>query len=195
MDPAEHPLFDRVALALWLSVSFGDPMPERADKENLAKFHELIQDLVTLGKEHPRAPARSVPYATQLSAIQREYASREDERSREQATSAPVSIPIPGGGGRKRVFDESLDEEPDLEDDFSISDVFDVDLFLAQSVGDDSEAKIIDLGWNDILSTTVLLLASTAFSAFFTLATSTSLLVSHGPSCDLTDVCSHPPRL
>ncbi|MBE3049230.1 hypothetical protein IMZ48_43375, partial [Candidatus Bathyarchaeota archaeon] len=150
LDPAEHPLFDRIALALWLSVSFGDS-PEREDKENLAKFHELMQDLVTLGKEQPRAPARSVPYATRLSAIQREYASKEEERSRGQATSTPVSIPIPGGGRRKRVFDESLDEEPELEDDFSISDVFDVDLFLAQSVGDDEAGGgVVDLGWNDI---------------------------------------------
>ena len=171
LDPAEQALFDRIALALWLSVSLGDPIPEQ-DKDNLAKFHESIQDLVTFGKEQPRVPARSVPYASRLSAIQRESVSKEDEQSHSETTSGPISIPIPGSSARKRVFDESLDMEPDFEDDFSINDVFDVDLFLAQSVGDDTMTpEVLDLGWNDILSTTVLLLASTAFSAYLTLAT------------------------
>lgn len=195
LDPGEHPLFDRIALALWLSVSSGDPMHERADKESLAKFHEQMQGLVTLGKEHPRVPIRSVPYATRLGAIQRGIVLEEDERSRGQAMSDPVSIPIPGGSSRKRVFNESLemeDVEPNFDGNFSISDVFDVDLFLSQSVDDNVDgAGVVDLGWNDILSTTVLLLASTAFSAFLTLATGTSPpLILAVPRSKLTDVRS-----
>lgn len=167
LSAEEHPLFDRIALALWLSFGLSDPVPERADKEGLAKFHGLIQDLVTL-QDYPRTPA-PVPYATRLSAVQREYIARE-EQTRTQ--SDPISIPIPGGA-QKRVFDEALDAEDD--DGFSISDVFDVEGFLAQSVGDGSEAcEVLELGWNDILSTTVLVLASTAFSVFLTLTTGMS---------------------
>lgn len=176
LSAEEHPLFDRIALALWLSIGLSDPVPERADKEGLAKFHGLIQDLVTL-QDYPLTPA-PVPYATRLSAVQREYIARE-EQTRTQ--SDPISIPIPGGA-RKRVFDEALDAEDD--DGFSISDVFDVEGFLAQSVGDGSEAgEVLELGWNDILSTTVLVLASTAFSVFLTLTTgmSTSSCKGAGP--------------
>lgn len=178
LDPTEQLLFDRIGMALWLSISHGDPTPEQ-DKDNLARFHESIQDLITLGKDRPRAPAQSVPYATRLHAIQRDYPSKADEEASGQTIPGTASIPIPGGGTRKRVFDESLDAELDFGDDFSISDVFDVDLFLAHSVEDDSAAAgVVDLGWNDILSTTVLLLTSTAFSTFLSLAS--------GKSCPLS---------
>ena len=170
MGPDEHPLFDRVALELWLSVGLSDPMPERAEKEGLAKFHELVQDLVT-PEPLSRDTAHPAPYAMPLSAIQRGYFAQEEQTGAQ--TSGVASIPIPGGGGtRKRVFDEALDAD---DDGFSISDVFDVERFLAQSVGDDSVTGVVlDLGWNDILSTTVLLLASSAFSIFLTLTTGTS---------------------
>lgn len=170
LSAEEHPLFDRIALALWLSVGLSDPMPEREDKEGLAKFHELIQELITT-EEQPRAQA-SVPYATSLSAVQREYLAKEEQTAEE---SAPIAIPIPGGS-RKRVFDEALDAGDD--DGFSISDVFDVEGFLAQSVGDESHTgEVLDLGLNDVLSTTVLVLASTAFSVFLTLTTGMSIVL------------------
>ncbi|SPN98766.1 uncharacterized protein DNG_01807 [Cephalotrichum gorgonifer] len=172
LDPDDHPLFDKVNFALWFSLGFPDPTPGREDKDSLARFQELMQDIVTLEKENPRAPARTAPYATRLRDIQQEYAAKEDRQPRGQATSDPVSIPIPSGGARKRVYDESLDMEPEVGYGFSINDVFDVDRFLAQSVDSESTAdQVMDLGWNDILSTTVLLLASTAFSVLLTLTT------------------------
>lgn len=99
------------------------------------------------------------------------------EEQTAQASGA-VSIPIPGGGARKRVYDEALDADED-GDGFSISDVFDVERFLERSVGDESDGGALDLGWNDILSTTALLLASTAFSVFLTLTTGTSITSDH----------------
>ena len=189
LAPDEHPLFDKIALSLWLSVGLSDPTPERAEKDGLSRFQELMQDLV-IPEPHPRAAVHPAPYATPLGAIQREHASKEEQAG--APASGAVSIPIPSGGARKRVYDEALDADGDGDGDgFSISDVFDVERFLARSVGDESEGGgAPDLAWNDILSTTALILASTAFSVFLTLTTGTFLhfLASFPPSpCEWVD--------
>ncbi|CAI4212906.1 unnamed protein product [Parascedosporium putredinis] len=181
LDPDEIPLFDTIAFSLWAYTDLPDPATyERNDKENLARFQELIQDLVTLERSHHRNPGRTAPYASRLSTIQKQYTAAEGGTGRTATATAPaMSIPIPAGNmarTRRRLADEVAFTPDSVGDDgtgagFSIDEFFDVDRFLAESMGSDapSPERIPDLGLYDILATTALLVASVAFSVILTL--------------------------
>lgn len=97
-----------------------------------------------------------------------------------------MSIPIPGGNmAQKRRLAESVAFTPESEsvdDGFSIDEFFDVDRFLAESMDSEPVPKRFpNLELYDILATTVLLVASVAFSIVLTLMTSKFLFT---PVCD-----------
>ncbi|PKS11047.1 hypothetical protein jhhlp_002808 [Lomentospora prolificans] len=169
LAPDEKILFNTIAFSLWAYTDLEEPVHERSDRENLARFQELIQDLVTLERNYHRAPGRSAPYATRLSTIQKQYMATEGLSSGQ----IPMSIPIPGGNmmQRRRMAD-AAESTPESGDDFSIDQFFDVDRFLAESMDSESvPGKFPDPGLYDILSITVLLVASVAFSVVLTLMT------------------------
>lgn len=146
-------LFDDLAFRMWAyTPSTGDASD--LDLDNLPYFQELVQNLSSLERSMESAPTRVLSSHSRLAAIQRTFETQEAQ----QGVSQPQAIP-----GRSQSIQAPYAGSSTQRDDLMWGDFLHMECF-EDTPSRGKHAASSAAGWEDVLSSTMLLLASVAFS-------------------------------
>nr|XP_036582732.1 ankyrin repeat protein [Colletotrichum truncatum]KAF6791523.1 ankyrin repeat protein [Colletotrichum truncatum] len=146
-------LFDELAFGMWAFTPSGDTTSD-LDVVNLPHFQELVQNLLSLEKRKESVPSRSSASGSRLSAIQREFETHETPQAATQGQAIP---------GRSPTRLDSYASSSTQRDDFLWADFVHMDRF-EDTRGQSNTPPSLPNSWEDALSSTMMLLASVAFS-------------------------------
>ncbi|KAF9872042.1 ankyrin repeat protein [Colletotrichum karsti] len=154
---SSYAFFDEIAFRMW---AFTPPSHAVSDFDpsNLPHFQGLVQGLISLEKRREAAPSRSSASGSRLSAIQRSFETRETSQHAAQGQTIP---------GRSSTRQTSHPNSSTQQDDFTWADFLHMDRF--EDVARGQSRTPAANSWEDALSSTMILLASVAFSIVLSL--------------------------
>ncbi|GKT48954.1 uncharacterized protein ColSpa_09135 [Colletotrichum spaethianum] len=147
-------LFDDLALRMWAYTPSGGA-PSDPNSDSLSHFQDLVQNLISLEKRKESMPSRISAPGSRLAAIQRAFESQETHMGFSQGQAIP---------GRSQPCQSSHASSSTQRDDLVWADFLHMEQFedMASRQTGPSSAEVG--GWEDLLSATMLLLVSVAFS-------------------------------
>ncbi|KAF6830658.1 ankyrin repeat protein [Colletotrichum plurivorum] len=152
-----HALFDDLAFRMWAFVPGLDSASD-ADPVGVPRFQGLIQSLLSLEARREDGTSRSSATGTRLSAVHRVF---ERQESRHEVVGAQA---IPGRSQSRQQHSSGASSTQ--QDDFMWSDFLNMDSF-EDATGELPKASVSN--WEHALSSTLMLLASVAFSIILSL--------------------------
>lgn len=152
-----HVLFDELASGMWAFVPGPDATSD-AEAVDVPRFQGLVQSLLSLETRKEDVLSRSSAAGARLSAVHRFF---ERQEGRTEVAGAQA---IPG---RSQSRQHSLGASSTQQDDFAWSDFLNMDSF-EDTIAGQSETSVSN-HWGRALSSTLMLLASVAFSIILSL--------------------------
>ncbi|OHE90501.1 hypothetical protein CORC01_14205 [Colletotrichum orchidophilum] len=149
-------LFDDLAFHMWGYTPLGQ-MPLHPDSECLPHFQDLAQNLISLEKRKESIPSRISTPGIRLAAIQRAFENQETHLG--VASSQAQTIP-----GRSQSGQTSYAGSSTQRDDLFWADFLHMDRLEDTTLRQPAPSSSLNGGWEDVLSSTMLLLFSVAFS-------------------------------
>ncbi|KAF5520404.1 hypothetical protein CGCA056_v008642 [Colletotrichum aenigma] len=151
--------FDEVAHEMWEFIPADKPSCD-LDLGNLHHFQGLVQGLLALERRREAAPSRSSASGSRLAAIQRAFDTHESRQGVAQGQA------IPGRSPPRSVAHSTSSTQ---QDDFMWADFLHMDRFEEMTRGVSRTPPALPNSWEDALSSTMMLLASVAFSVVLSL--------------------------
>ncbi|KAI3554395.1 hypothetical protein CABS03_06948 [Colletotrichum abscissum] len=173
-------LFDELAFRMW-AYTPSSHRPSQLDPEHLPHFHDLAQNLISLEKRKETIPSRISSPGIRLAAIQRAF----DDQETHVGVSSIQAQTIPG---RSQPGQASYAGSSTQRDDLVWADFLHMERFEETTVRQPAPSSSFDGGWEDVLSsTTMLLLFSVAFSIVLALIVGNPLGLHSGSANAFTE--------
>lgn len=144
---------------MWEFVPADEPSCD-LDLGNLHHFQGLVQGLLALERRREAAPSRSSASGSRLAAIQRAFETHESRQGVAQGQAIP---------GRSPPRSTAHSVSSTQQDDFMWADFLHMDRFEEMARGGSRTPPALPNSWEDALSSTMMLLASVAFSVVLSL--------------------------
>ncbi|OLN96899.1 hypothetical protein CCHL11_02461 [Colletotrichum chlorophyti] len=148
-------LFDSLAFGMWAFTPSGDDNFD-LDQDGIRYFQELVNDLVSSERQKASAPSRMPSAGSRLAAVQRAF---EEQNSHQSAGPQVIS---PSRSQPRHIADVASSAQ---RDDLVWAEFLHMERFDdLSSKRHSAHSSTTAMGWEDVLSSSVLLLASVAFS-------------------------------